>query len=735
MKSHRHEHITLAESLEAIARGQHRNPFSVLGMQWETEGWVVRCFEPGASAVSLVGRGGNLLAPMERVHPAGIFAGSLPQGQQAYRLRVAVGENSIDREDPYRFPSVLGELDLHLIGEGRHQRLYEVLGAHPRCVSGVNGVQFAVWAPNALRVSVVGSFNDWDGRKNVMRFHPGIGVWDIFIPEVGVETLYKYELLDATGSLLPLKSDPFARYAEAPPGNASIVYKSAYVWADTDWMAERHEAIALNRPQSIYEVHLGSWRRRAEENGGWLTYGDLADELVGYVEHMGFTHVEFLPVSEHPFDGSWGYQPIGLYAPTRRFGKPDDLKFLVDRFHQAGIGVIVDWVPAHFPRDQNGLGNFDGTALYEHQDPRRGSHPDWGTLVFNYGRTEVLNYLITNALYWVDEFHFDGLRVDAVASMLYLDYSRKAGEWLPNEHGGKENLQAIEFLKRLNEEVHQRGSATIAEESTAWPAVSKPTYVGGLGFSYKWNMGWMHDTLAYMHEDAVHRKYHHDQMTFGLMYAFTENFVLPLSHDEVVHGKGSLLERMPGDEWQKFANLRALYGYMYGYPGKKLLFMGNEFAQRREWNHDESLDWHLCDEARHSGVQRLIRDLNHLYRETPALYDNDFDAAGFEWIDWGDRDNSVFSWIRRARNGDFVVVVTNLTPVIREDYRVGVPSGGAYAERINTDAAEYGGSGIGNLGSVEAEAEAVPHWERSFSLRLRLPPLATVILQPRTAGS
>jgi 1,4-alpha-glucan branching enzyme len=497
-------------------------------------------------------------------------------------------------------------------------------------------------------------------------------------------------------------------------------------------MGRQRDAMALDRPQSIYEVHLGSWRRRVEEGNRRLSYVELADELVDYVADMGFTHIEFLPLTEYPFDGSWGYQPIGLYAPTQRFGSPDELRFLIDRCHRAGLSVIMDWVPAHFPRDPHGLGRFDGTALYEHEDPRRGEHPDWGTLVFNYGRSEVLNYLVTNALYWTDEFHFDGLRVDAVASMLYLDYSRKSGEWLPNEHGGNENLEAISFLRRLNEEVHQRNSVTIAEESTAWPAVSRPTYAGGLGFTYKWNMGWMNDTLAYMREDPVHRRHHHDRMTFGLMYAFDENFILPLSHDEVVHGKGSLLGRMPGDKWQQFANVRALYGYMFGYPGKKLLFMGNEFAQRREWNHDHSLDWHLCAEPPHAGVQRLVRDLNHLYRSTPSLYERDYDGAGFEWIDWNDRDNSVFSWLRRDQSGGHVVVVANFTPVIRHNYRIGVPSNAAYSEILNSDAVEYGGSGVGNLGLVAAEA--APSHGREFSLSLTLPPLATLILMPRSTG-
>jgi len=727
------ESKSLPAALDAIVGGRHGDPFAVLGKHRKSDSWVVRCFAPDATAVGLIDADGNGLGAMERIHPDGVFAGEISSRKRHYRLRIETQDDHRDIEDPYRFSSPLGELDLHLIAEGRHRRLYDKLGAHPIRWEGVEGVHFAVWAPNASRVSVVGDFNGWDGRRTVMRFHPSVGVWDIFMPEIGAGTRYKFELLDAAGHLLPLKSDPFATYSEAPPGNASVVFASDYEWGDAEWMSRQHEGMALDGPQSVYEVHLGSWRRRVEDNNRWLSYVELADELVDYVCESGFTHVEFLPLSEHPFDGSWGYQPIGLYAPTQRFGDPDDFRYLVDRCHQAGLGVIMDWVPAHFPRDPNGLRRFDGTALYEHDDPRRGEHPDWGTLVFNYGRSEVLNYLVTNALYWADEFHLDGLRVDAVASMLYLDYSRDDGEWLPNEHGGNENFEAITFLRRLNEEVHQRNTVTIAEESTAWPAVSRPTYAGGLGFTYKWNMGWMNDTLQFMSEDPVHRSYHHDRMTFGLMYAFDENFVLPFSHDEVVHGKGSLLARMPGDEWQQFANLRALFGYMFGYPGKKLLFMGNEFGQRREWNHDTSLDWHLCDEPRHAGVQHLVRDLNRLYRETPALHERDFDGAGFEWLDWSDRDNSVLSWLRRAHDGGHVVIVSNLTPVVRRNYRVGVPEAGAYREILNTDALEYGGSGAGNLGGTEASG--VSHHGRPYSLSLTLPPLATIMLQPMAVAA
>jgi 1,4-alpha-glucan branching enzyme len=713
---------------EAIARGQHTDPFSILGPHKEGAGTVVRCFQPQAVAVTVVDQRGDVIGPMVKVHDAGIFVGRIPDGTQRYRYRIKEDEKGIrEIEDPYRFSSQFGELDLHLIGEGTHKRLYDKLGSHVEIVSGVSGVHFAVWAPNARRVSVVGDFNDWDGRRHVMRRHPGVGVWDIFVPELRPGVLYKFELLDRAGILLPLKSDPLGQSAERPPGNASIVYKTEYVWNDEIWLAQRPQSMAFDKPQCIYEVHLGSWRRKTDDGNRWLTYIELADELVDYVCGLGFTHIELLPVSEHPFDGSWGYQPIGLYAPTWRFGKPDELRYFIDRCHQAGVGVIMDWVPAHFPRDPNGLGRFDGTALYEHEDPRQGLHPDWDTLVFNYGRSEITNYLISNALFWVDEYHIDGLRVDAVASMLYLDYSRKAGEWLPNEHGGRENIEAVSFLRRLNEEVHQRGAVTIAEESTAWPGVSRPTYDGGLGFSYKWNMGWMNDTLSYMKEDPVHRKHHHDRMTFGLLYAFDENFLLPLSHDEVVHGKGSLLARMPGDDWQRFANLRAYYGFMYGSPGKKLLFMGDEFAQLEEWNHDRSLDWHLCDDPRHAGVQRLVGDLNRAYTETPAVYEMDVDASGFEWIDCDDSNNSVFSWLRRARNGDVVIFVANFTPIMRQAYRIGVSESGTYAEFFNSDLTKYGGSGVENIDTLHAQREGCHG--RPFSLTLTIPPLATIMLK------
>jgi len=723
------DEATLRQQFSALAAGSHNNPFAVLGPHRQGNARVVRTFQPGATGVQLVDRSGTVLADMDYVHPAGIFSSTLPPRKRHYLLRVHRDDQVYeDLEDPYRFPSTLGALDLHLIGEGSHLEIYDRMGAHVIDFAGVRGTRFAVWAPNASRVSVVGDFNGWDGRRHVMRLHPGNGVWEIFVPGVSNGACYKFELLDRDGRLLPLKTDPFARYCEPPPGNASIVYESLYRWRDEEWMAARRVEPSLDQPLSIYEVHLGSWKRKADDGNRPLTYRELAEELVAYVMEMGYTHIELLPVTEHPFDASWGYQPIGMYAPTQRFGKPDDFRYFVDRCHQAGIGIVIDWVPAHFPRDEHGLGRFDGTALYEHEDPRKGEHVDWGTLIYNYGRREVVNYLVGSALFWIQEFHIDALRVDAVASMLYLDYSRKPGEWIPNAYGGNENLEAVQFLRQLNKEVHARGATTHAEESTAWPGVSRPVYAGGLGFTYKWNMGWMHDTLSYMREDPVHRRYHHDKMTFGLVYAFNENFILPLSHDEVVHGKRSILGRMPGDEWQRFANLRAYYACMFCHPGKKLLFMGDEIGQESEWSHDRSIDWHLLSVPAHRGLQALVRDLNRIYRSMPAMHEFDCGPGGFEWIDWQDKANSVFSWLRRDRNGKFVVCVANFTPVIRYDYRIGVPHGGEYRELLNTDAAIYGGSNAGNGGAVRAEdfeTHGQPH-----SLGLTLPPLATLIIAP-----
>jgi 1,4-alpha-glucan branching enzyme len=621
----------------------------------------------------------------------------------------------------------LGEFDLHLIGEGLHHHLYEKLGAHVVRQDNSAGTRFSVWAPNASRVSVVGDFNAWDGNRHVMHKHESAGIWETFVPDVEPGALYKFEPHAADGRLLPLKSDPFAFACEAPPGNASIVYASDYRWQDELWRERRGADLRFDRPISIYEVHLGSWRRNPDEDNRELSYLELADELIPYVREMGFTHIELMPVSEHPFGGSWGYQPIGLFAPTHRFGTPDEFRAFVDRCHEAGIGVILDWVAAHFPGDPHGLVRFDGSALYEHEDPRRGVHPDWDTLVFNYGRTEVANYLLANALYWVREFHIDALRIDAVASMLYLDYSRDEGEWAPNQYGGNENLEAIEFLKRLNTLVHAEGAVTIAEESTAWPNVSRPVEWNGLGFSYKWNMGWMNDTLRYMAEDPVHRRYHHDRMTFSMVYTYHENFILPLSHDEVVHGKGSLLGRMPGDDWQRFANLRAYYAYLFAHPGKKLLFMGDEFGQAGEWRHDHSLDWHLLDDGRHAGISALVRDLNRLYREIGALHELDHEPGGFRWLNCEDRERSIFSYARFDRQGDFVLAICNFTPVVRDNYRVGVPLPGDYTEIMNTDAACYGGSDVGNLGSATAIPEPTD-WLPA-TLTVRIPPLATLYLQ------
>jgi 1,4-alpha-glucan branching enzyme len=728
------------DDIEAIAVARHRNPFAVLGPHPVTvqgrPGIAVRAFFPGASSIRVLPRGDGLEPrAMRLLHPEGFFEALFPDRRHTfrYRLEVTEGHESHTIEDAFRFASTLSDYDLYLLGEGRHYQGYDKLGAHLVVVDDVAGTVFAVWAPNARRVSVVGDFNRWDGRRHPMRLHPGNGIWEIFVPDVGEDLRYKFEIVGPSGGLLPLKADPYAfTFEPETPRTASMVARLDHEWKDEEWLATRRHRNGLDGPISIYEVHLGSWRRVPDEADRWLGYRELATELVDYVERMGFTHVELLPVMEHPFYPSWGYQPLGYFAPTRRFGTPNDFMALVDAFHRRGIGVILDWVPAHFPRDEHGLAFFDGTHLYEHADPRQREHPDWGTLVFNYGRYEVANFLIGNARFWLDRYHADGLRVDAVASVIYLDYSRQPGQWIPNRFGGNENLEAIEFLKRMNEVVYAQdpGVMTIAEESTAWPQVSRPTYVGGLGFGFKWNMGWMHDLLDYMSHDPIHRKYHHNQLTFGLLYAWNENFILPLSHDEVVHGKGSLYQKMPGNDWQKAANLRAFYGFMYGHPGKKLLFMGGEFGQTREWSHDRSLDWHLLDQGPyHRGLQRLVADLNHLYRREPALHQLDFDPAGFQWIDCNDWEGSTVSFLRRAKNrDDFVLVVTNFTPMPRHGYRVGVPRGGFYREIMNTDAEIYGGSNAGNLGGVQAEWTPRHGWAHSISVTL--PPLATLVLKP-----
>ena len=718
--------------IDLIRTASHGDPFSVLGVHADDRGWLwLRAFLPGAAQVDLVGAASTaVLSPMEKRHADGFFECAFPVGAASdYRLKVrwADGNESV-LDDPYRFPPVLGEMDVWLMGEGSHLRPYEVLGATQRVMVGVAGTSFAVWAPNASRVSVVGDFNYWDGRRHPMRLRRECGVWEIFIPGVATGTAYKYEVRSREGHVLPLKADPYALQSEYRPATASVVTRMPEVAPPS---AARQKANALDAPMSIYEVHLGSWRRKPEEDNRFLTWDELADTLVPYARDMGFTHLELMPVTEHPFDGSWGYQPVGMYSPTSRFGDAPGFRRFVDRCHAEGVGVLLDWVPAHFPTDTHGLSNFDGTQLYEYADPKEGFHQDWNTLIYNLGRTEVSNFLVANALYWLERYNVDGLRVDAVASMLYRDYSRKHGEWIPNVHGGRENLEAISFLKRMNEIVggERPQAVTLAEESTAFPAVSRPTYAGGLGFHYKWNMGWMHDTLSYMARDPLYRKHHHGEMTFGMVYAFNENFVLPISHDEVVHGKGSMLTKMPGDRWQKFANLRAYYGFMFGHPGKKLLFMGCEFAQEREWNHDQSLDWHLLGDRQHEGVQRVLHDLNQLYKATPALYQRDFVPEGFEWIDHNDADHSVLAFARRGNDANsLVIVVCNFTPAVHRSFRIGVPQAGVYVERINTDSAHYGGSNVG-APFGEITAEAIGWHGKSHSLQLDLPPLATVIFE------
>ena len=720
--------------IELICTGRHGDPFSVLGPHAREGGTSISAFLPGARQVEVLDTcSGHQIGMLEKHHADGFFEGTLAMPATAsYGLQVQWDNyQTVWLEDAYRFGPVLGDMDVWLLSEGTHLRPYEILGANQRLMDGVTGTSFAVWAPNASRVSVVGDFNIWDGRRHPMRLRRECGIWEIFLPGVAIGARYKFEILAADGQVLPARADPYGRQAELRPATASMVAAMPALTRSSD---ARRQANALDAPISIYEVHLGSWRRIPDATSGaprWLTWDELAEQLVHYAQDMGFTHLELLPISEHPFDGSWGYQPIGLFAPTSRFGNAEGLVRFVARCHAAGIGVLLDWVPAHFPTDAHGLGNFDGSPLYEYADPREGFHNDWNTLIYNLGRTEVRNFLIGNALYWLERFGVDGLRVDAVASMLYRDYSRKPGEWIPNRLGGRENLETIDFLKRMNEVIGQERpeAVTMAEESTSFPGVSRPTFEGGLGFHYKWNMGWMHDTLQFMARDPVHRQHHQNEMTFGLAYAFSENFVLPISHDEVVHGKGSLLGKMPGDAWQQLANLRAYLGFMFGHPGKKLLFMGCEFAQVREWNHDQSLDWHLLDQPEHAGVQRLVRDLNQLYRATPALYQLDFAPAGFEWMDHQDAAHSVLGFIRRGLDTrSFILVVCNFTPAVQTAYRMGVPQPGDYLERLNTDSAHYGGSNSGTpLGM--ATAEPVGWHGQPHSILLTLPPLATVLLE------
>jgi 1,4-alpha-glucan branching enzyme len=724
-----------ASELDAVARREHAQPHAILGAHPADAGVVVRTLRPGAQKVSAKPTKGKSIE-LEQIHPAGIFEGTIEGAELPvrYKLKVDYGAGGkFQLEDPYAFTPTLGELDLHLIGEGRHEELYDKLGAHVRKHQGVSGTAFAVWAPAARSISVVGDFNSWDGRLHMMRSLGSGGVWELFVPELGAGTRYKYEILTADGELI-LKADPMAQETEHPPKTASIVCQPQHTWSqdDADFLRRRRDHLPLTEPVSIYEVHLGSWRLNSLEDNRPLTYAELADELSSYANDLGFTHVELLPVMAHPFTGSWGYQVTGYYAPTPNYGTPDEFREFVDRMHERGIGVILDWVPAHFPRDEFALARFDGSALYEHADPRRGAHPDWGTLVFNFGRHEVRNFLISNALFWLREYHADGIRVDAVASMLYLDYSRQPGEWVPNEFGGREDLEAVEFLKELNEVIYgnEPGIISAAEESTAWPGVSRPTYLGGLGFGFKWNMGWMHDTLAYFQQDPIYRRYHHHELTFSLMYAFSENYVLPLSHDEVVHGKGSLYSKMAGsDPWQKLANLRALYAYMWAHPGKKLLFMGGELAQQSEWSHERSLDWHLLERPEHAGIQSLIRDLNRLYRSEPALYELDADPGGFWWLEPNDADNNIVAFARASRGGERVMVfVANLSPVVRSGFRLGLPRSTRWKESINTDSSYYGGSDVGNLGGVVPEP--IPWHDQPFSAELTLPPLAALWLVP-----
>ena len=713
-----------------LAAGRHDDPFSVLGPHTRDGVRHVTVYLPGARALSAeTGSAAHALA--ESAAYPGLFSGAVP-GEAPYRL-TAVTEaqgrtGTFTFEDAFRFGPVLGEMDEYLLGEGTHRRLWQVLGAHVMEHEGVHGTHFAVWAPNAKRVSVVGAFNNWDGRRLPMRRRGPIGVWEIFVPGIGEGEAYKYEILGAGGEVLPLKADPVGFGAEHPPANASVVRDiRGYGWDDGDWMGTREGRNARTAPISVYEVHLGSWVRKAQNRR--ISYKEAAEELVAYVSEMGFTHIELLPISEYPFDGSWGYQPVGLFAPTIRHGPPHEFRDLVEAAHEAGIGMILDWVPGHFPTDPHGLGQFDGTALYEHADPREGFHHDWNTLIYNFGRTEVANFLISNALYWLEEYHVDGLRVDAVASMLYRDYSRKEGEWVPNKDGGRENYEAISMLQRANTTAYGEvpGIMTVAEESTSFPGVSQPVDAGGLGFGYKWNMGWMNDTLEYMKKDPAYRRHHHHQMTFGLVYAFSENFILPISHDEVVHGKGSLYTRMPGSHHDKLANLRAYYGFMWGHPGKKLLFMGQEFAQQAEWNHDTGLDWHHLDDPQHKGLQRLVRDLNTLYRGEPALHVKDTDPHGFQWIEADDSDHSVFAWLRRGGEGQReVVVVANFTPVERPSYRLNLPLKGNWREALNTDAALYGGGDRGNMGAIVADKPGQHGF--AASAHVYLPPLSALFL-------
>jgi 1,4-alpha-glucan branching enzyme len=718
------------QSGSRLSHGTDGNPFAVLGPHDTPSGRIIRAYLPGAATVEVLRRSdGVRIAMLEYGCEPGLFEGFL-EHRSPYRLRIHWPGAIEEIEDPYSYGPLLGELDLHLFNEGRHFQLAHALGSQTVVIDGVPGVRFAVWAPNASRVAVVGDFNSWDRRRHPMRVRHGAGIWELFIPRVSVGSRYKYDILGAGGIPVPWKADPVARQTEMPPSTASVVPEvDPHHWTDGDWMAARSSRQGTEAPITIYEAHLGSWLEQRPSNQGGSFWDFAIERLIPYIADMGFTHVELLPITEHPFGGSWGYQPLGMFAPTARYGSPEGLARFVDALHRANIGIILDWVPAHFPSDAHGLARFDGTALYEHLDPREGFHHDWNTFIYNFGRREVQGFLIASALYWLENFHIDGLRVDAVASMLYRDYSRKEGEWVPNIYGGRENLEAIGFLRHLNAAIAERcpGAIVIAEESTAWPGVSRPISAGGLGFAFKWNMGWMHDTLNYMEKNPIHRQYHHHDMTFGLLYAFSENFILPLSHDEVVYGKGSLLGKMPGDRWQRFANLRAYFAFMWGHPGKKLLFMGGEFAQEREWNHDRDLDWLSLEDPFHAGVQSALRDLNNLYRSEPALHQRDSDGNGFQWAVGDDRANSVFAFFRYAESKPPILVVSNMTPIPRQAYRIGVPLAGSWREVFNSDSGLYGGSNVGNAGQIETTQSAAHG--HAQSLELTLPPLAPIFLR------
>ena len=717
----------LNDKLKKLVNAQECDPFAVLGHQTENSKQVIRAFIPFCKSVTIGTNG----IEMSRIENTDIFEYTDSQQNIGKHYQLSwvseTGERHLEF-DPYSFLPTISDYDTHLFAQGEHWHIYRILGAHYQVIDGIEGIRFAVWAPNAQRVSVISDFNKWDGRRHPMCNLGSSGLWSLFIPGMVKGDVYKYEILSRHDSQLLIKADPYAQEYEYRPKTASVItYPSTYSWQDTHWLTQRTQSDWLHQPMSIYEVHLGSWQR--DENNKFLNYRELADRLVSYVSDMKFTHIELLPISEHPYDDSWGYQTLGYFAPTSRFGAPDDFRYFVDHCHQNNIGVILDWVPAHFPKDEHGLRRFDGTALYEHEDPRLGEHPDWGTLIYNYGRNEIQNFLLSSAIYWLEEFHIDGLRVDAVASLLYLDYSREEHEWIPNEHGGNENLEAISFIRKLNSVTHGEfpGTLVLAEESTSWPQVTKPVSMGGLGFSMKWNMGWMHDTLEYMSKEPVHRKHHHNELTFGLLYAFTENFILPFSHDEVVHGKSSLVNKMPGDEWQQFANLRLLLIYMFTYPGKKLLFMGCEFGQRQEWNNNQSLDWYLLDYPLHKGIKDLVKDLNTVYIESPQLHWNDFNNQGFEWINCDDHEQSVLCYMRKY-NDKYFIVVLNFTPVIRENYKIGVPENKTYKEILNTDSSYYSGSNTGNGDYLYAEQNTAMGYP--YTLELTLPPLAGIILMP-----